>query len=134
LRIAKLDAQGCSRESLCLIYSFLDNRHQKVKIDGPFSTDKRLSLAGPQISAVGPLFFNNIYSDLSSTDSPPQQLQVYLTALRTRTVQEEGDQVATCKHAFDAFSLSLGYSKQQDNVQGQPIREHRYTQSTQQGV
>ena len=35
---AKLDAYGFSRESLCLIYSFLDNRHQSVKINESFST------------------------------------------------------------------------------------------------
>ena len=36
--LSKLDAYGFSRESLYLIYSFLDNRHRSVKINGPSST------------------------------------------------------------------------------------------------
>ena len=38
LLLAKLDAYGFSREALRLVNSFSENRHQRVKINGSFST------------------------------------------------------------------------------------------------
>ena len=64
LLLAKLDAYGFSHESLCLIYSFLDNRHKRVKINGSFSTYKRFHLGVPQGSVLGSLFFNIYINDL----------------------------------------------------------------------
>ena len=58
LSVAKLGAYGFSRQSLCLIYSFLDNRHERVKINGSFSTYERLSLGVPQGSVLGFTFFD----------------------------------------------------------------------------
>ena len=38
LLLAKLDAYGLSHEALCLVHSFLEDRQQKVKVNGSFST------------------------------------------------------------------------------------------------
>ena len=54
LLLAKLDAYGFSREALCLVNSFLENRQQRVKINGSFSTYKQLSLVVRQGSALVP--------------------------------------------------------------------------------
>ena len=62
--LIRLDAYGFSRESLCLIYSFLDNRHQRVKINGSFNTYKRLHLGLPKGAVLGPLFLNVYINEL----------------------------------------------------------------------
>ena len=64
LLLAKLHAYGFSREALSLVHSFLENRQQRVKINGRFSTFKHLSLDVPQGSVLGPLFFNVYINDL----------------------------------------------------------------------
>ena len=64
LLLAKLHAYGFSRESLSLVYSFLENRQERVKINGSFSTFKYLALGIPQVSVLGPLFFNIYINDL----------------------------------------------------------------------
>ena len=64
LLLAKLDANGFSRKALRLVNSFLENRHQRVKINGSFSTSKQLSLGVPQGSVLGSLFFNIYINDL----------------------------------------------------------------------
>ncbi len=51
LLIAKLHAYGFSREALWLVYSYLENRQQRVKINGSFSV-------------LGPLYFNIYNNDL----------------------------------------------------------------------
>ena len=58
LLLAKLHAYGFNREALSLIHSFLENRQQRVKINGSFSKFQNLSLGVPQGSVLGPLFFN----------------------------------------------------------------------------
>ena len=55
--IAKLHAYGFSREALWFVYSYLENRQQRVKINGSFSTYKHLRFGVPRGSALGPLFF-----------------------------------------------------------------------------
>ena len=64
LLLAKLHAYGFSRESLSLVHSFLENRQQRVKINGSFSTFKYLALGVPQGSVLGPFFFNIYINDL----------------------------------------------------------------------
>ena len=64
LLLAKLNAYGFSREALRLVNSFLENRHQRVKINGSFSAYRQLPLGVPQGSVLGLLFFNIYISDL----------------------------------------------------------------------
>ena len=64
LLLAKLDPDGFSRKSLRLTESFLENRHQRVKINnGSFTTYKQLSLSVPKGSVPGLLFINIYIND-----------------------------------------------------------------------
>ena len=64
LLIAKCFAYGFSRSVLKLIHSYLNERQQRVKVNGSFCTSKRTSLGVPQGSVLGPLLFNlYIYDD-----------------------------------------------------------------------
>ena len=68
LLIAKLHAYGFSRETLLLVHSYLENRQQRVKINGSFSTYKYLKFGVPQGSVLGPLFFNIYINVIDSRD------------------------------------------------------------------
>ena len=64
LFIAKLDAYGFNYESLKLIYSYLTNRYQRVRINSQFSPWAEIEFGAPQGSILGPLFFNIYIADL----------------------------------------------------------------------
>ena len=57
LLIAKLDTHGIGIDSLKLIYSYLTDKKQRVKIGTSFSTWKSLSNGVTQGSVLGPLLF-----------------------------------------------------------------------------
>ena len=64
LFIAKLEAYGFQIDALKLIYDYLSNRKQRVKINETFSSWKDIEFGVPQGSILGPLLFNIHLCDL----------------------------------------------------------------------
>ena len=58
LFIAKLETYGFQIDALKLIYDYLSNRKQRVKINETFSSWKDIEFGVPQGSILGPLLFN----------------------------------------------------------------------------
>ena len=64
LLIAKLEAYGLGYKSLKFIYSYLTNRHQRVRINSKYSSWSTINCGVPQGSILGPLLFNIYMCDL----------------------------------------------------------------------
>ena len=65
LLIAKLQAYGFDMKSLNLIYDYLFNRKQRVKVGETYSSWREILCWVPQVSVLGPLLFNSFLCDLS---------------------------------------------------------------------
>ena len=58
LLIAKLEAYGLDREMVKLVYSYLKDRKQAVKVKGFVDILKSIISGVPQGSILGPILFN----------------------------------------------------------------------------
>ena len=64
LSIAKLNAYSFDKKSLTLIFNYLSNRKQRVKINDSFSSWSEILFDVPQGSILGPLLFNIFICDM----------------------------------------------------------------------
>ena len=64
LLLAKLHAYGFSKISLQIIFSYLSERWQHIKINSTFSSWSALLQGVPHVSVLGPLLYNIYLNDL----------------------------------------------------------------------
>ena len=64
LLIAKLDAYGFGDNALKLMYSYINSRQQRVRINSTYSSWADILFGVPQGSILGPLIFNIYLADL----------------------------------------------------------------------
>ena len=64
LTIPKFEAYGFDYKSIKLLYSYLTNRRQRIRINSNYSIWSEIICGVPQGSILGPLLFNVYLSDL----------------------------------------------------------------------
>ena len=73
LIIAKMEAYSFQIDALRLVYDYLSNRKQRVKLNETFSSWRDIEYGVPQGSILGPLLFNihlcNLFYFLDNLDS-----------------------------------------------------------------
>ena len=104
LLIAKLEAYGLDTCALKLVYSYLTNRKQRVKVGSAYSTFQSISTGVPQGSVLGPLLFNIFINDLFFTD-----LESEICNFADDTT------IYACDTSIDAVTIKL-----KDNLQKLP--------------
>ena len=68
LLIAKLDAYRFDKNAVTLVYSYLTNPKQKVKVGSAYNTFQNIATGVPQGSVLDPLLFNIFINDMFYLD------------------------------------------------------------------
>ena len=104
LFIAKLEAYGFQADALNLVYDYLSNRKQRVKIKETFSCSKDIRYGVPQGSILGSLLFNihlcDLFYFLEDLD-----IASYADYTTIYTVKENKESII---NTLEASSLPLG--------------------------